>query len=65
MVKGKEGFIWLLLLLSVAVMVAILIGVLIGPIMPGMMGFGWGFMWLTPLAFLILIGIGLPNPLRK
>jgi len=26
--------------------------------MMGMMGYGWGFMWLVPLVFLVLIALG-------
>ena len=59
MVEEKGSLIWLLLI--VAGLAVILAGVMAGPLMPGMMGmmgFGWGFMWLIPLAFLILIVIG-------
>jgi len=59
MTKEKGNLIWLLVI--VAGLIVILAGVMVGPLMSGMMGmmgFGWGFMWLIPLAFLILIVLG-------
>lgn len=55
---------WILLLVVLGVMIIVLPRVLGGfwgwsaPGMTGMMGYGWGFMVLIPIMFLVLIAIG-------
>jgi len=63
MPEKKRDLIWLF------IVIVVLIGILpvlmrvslygyTSGMMMGMMGFGWGFMFLIPLAFLVLIALG-------
>jgi len=62
MSEKKKDLVWLIVVLAVlTVIVPLLIWRPWGGYMPGMMGmmgYGWGYMFLVPLAFLVLIGVG-------
>jgi putative membrane protein len=61
--KKKNNYFWLVTAIIVGGIAILLIGPLWNPFMlgmgMGMMGFGWGSMFLVPLAFLVLIALGI------
>jgi putative membrane protein len=62
MSEEKRDMVWLIVVLVVLIVVLPVLvwgmwGLWCG-YMPRMMGFGWGFMFLIPLAFLVIIALG-------
>lgn len=60
MSKKKTDYLWLVIIIIAGGIAILLIGSPWNPFMVGMgmMGFGWGFMFLIPLAFLVLMVLG-------
>jgi putative membrane protein len=58
----KADYLWFVIAIAVAGIAILLAGSPWNPFMfgmgMGMMGFGWGSMFLIPLGFLVLIGLG-------